>query len=70
MSSFNYRVMRHGDEFAIHEVFYDENGNVNGWSLDPLSVFSQSVEDLRHELGLYLLALDKPVIDFVPGNGA
>lgn len=68
MASFNYRVMRHtrpnGDEFAIHEVFYDDNGQVNGWTENALSVFCLSLEDLKLELDRYNLAIEKPVLDF------
>jgi|SRR5579859_2809847 len=39
--SWNYRVIRHrepaGEEwFALHEVFYDEAGNPNGCTLEPI----------------------------------
>ena len=59
--SFNYRVVRQGEEFAVHEVFYHEDGTVAGWT-DPLSVTAPTVDDLRFELEKYLRALELPVL--------
>ena len=70
MSTFNYRVTRQGDQFAIREVFYDDHGRVNGWTASPLSVSCSSVTDLRHELELYVLALDDSVVEIAESNDA
>ena len=70
MTSYNYRVMRHarphGDEFAIHEIFYDESGKVEAWTEAPLSVLCASIEELKFELARYTLALEKAALEFVP----
>jgi YD repeat-containing protein len=69
IESFNYRVMRHSNgEYAIHEVYYDAQGQLVTWTLDPLSVACLSVDELRVELERYLLALDRPTVDFPPAH--
>jgi hypothetical protein len=49
------RVMRHhtaegGQEYAIHEVYFDNGGNVNGYTTDALSPREPSIERLRATL--------------------
>lgn len=60
--SWNYRVVEHAGEFAIHEVFYDDTGKVTGWTETPVYPRAESVEDLAQELARYAEALKKPVI--------
>ena len=60
--SFDYRVVFSGDRYAIHEVFYYEDGRVKGWTEDPVVPYGPSVEDLRFELAKYLEALNRPVL--------
>jgi hypothetical protein len=69
LHSFNYRVMRHPNgEYAIHEVYYDRRGRVVTWTEDPFSCACPSIEDLRIELERYLLAFDRPALDFEPAR--
>ena len=70
LTAIDYRVTREGDELAIREVFYDHHGKIQGWTHQRLSVSCSSVESLRHELQLYMQALDKPVIDVPNGDAA
>jgi hypothetical protein len=48
------RVMRHSkgssEEYAIHEVYFDEDGNVDGYTMDTLSPVAPSIEALRAAL--------------------
>jgi hypothetical protein len=55
--------MKSKDGYAIHEVFYRDDGSVDGWTAEPLSVTVDTIEGLRHELNLYLQALDKPALE-------
>lgn len=57
--TWNYRVVHTGDEYGIHEVYYDPTG----WTVEPVPVVADSVEDLRDVLNRMLAALDKPVIE-------
>jgi hypothetical protein len=61
---FDYRVVRRGREFAIHEVFYDRNGNPTSCTEDALSPATLSVEDLKHELEKMLEATERPSLDY------
>lgn len=68
--SWNYRVFRHPDEddqqvFGIHEAFYNDVGEVEGWTEDPILV-SESVEGLLQELEHLRESVKKDVIDVRP----
>jgi hypothetical protein len=62
----NYRVILHdeGQEpfVALHEVFYNEAGQPDGWSADPIHVQGDDLTELRDDLIHQLLALTKPVL--------
>lgn len=71
--SWRYRVVRHGDVepddseapvFAIHE-HYDGESPADRGSITrkPVRVVEDSLEDLRHVLGLMLAACDLPVLE-------
>jgi len=60
--SWNYRIIERDGEFAIHEVFYDKDGRVTGWTETPVYPRAESLEDLALELARYSEAVNKPVI--------
>lgn len=65
--SWNYRVMKRMNEsgeydYGIHEVFYDEKGEVSFWTLESLTPVCSSEEDLMQELHLMLEALKQETI--------
>jgi hypothetical protein len=62
--TWNYRVMQHADQFAIHEVFYKPDGSVEGYTQTPVFPRAESLEELRQELERYSSALDEPVLQF------
>ena len=68
--SWNYRVVRKTfpydghEEFGIYSVYYDEDGKVDGMSIDPASIHSYSVEELEETLKLMKECLQKPVLDY------
>ena len=67
MSHWNYRVMKKknvvGDyEFGIYEVYYDDNGNVNGWTKDSMIPVLPSEDDLRCTLDMMKAALNKETL--------
>lgn len=64
MTTWNYRVMRNGDLFAIHEVYYDENGKVEGYTQNPVCPSGESLEELKGDIEYYLEALNKPVLEY------
>ncbi|HEX7708368.1 MAG TPA: hypothetical protein VF701_18040 [Thermoanaerobaculia bacterium] len=66
MSNWNYRVVQRDDEFAVHEVFYSDDGSVQGMTADPVFPRAETLEDLREEFERYRAAFDKPVLSYLP----
>lgn len=71
MTHWNYRRMRvkDGDDFiyAIHEVYYDENNVVTGWSSTPSSVISDT-PDFSKVMAMIGRCLEELVLDFESGE--
>lgn len=68
MMGWNYRVMRHSGAqgqvwLAIHECYYDDQGEVISWTEDPVMLSGESVEEMRNDLIRMEQALDYPVIE-------
>jgi hypothetical protein len=61
--TWNYRVVNNKGNFGIYEVYYDENGNANAWSQDPMEPYGESLEELRADLKRMLMALERPLFD-------
>jgi len=41
MMTWNYRIIHHNEDesyYGLHEVYYDENGAIDGWTEDALIV--------------------------------
>lgn len=73
----NHRIIRHVESrthmddsiyYAIHEVYYDENGKVNGWTEEPIRIMEESLEDLKVTLQRLLESFDNPVLDNETGE--
>ena len=64
----NYRVIRHSDEktksfwFHIHEVYYSDDGEIEGWTQNPKIPVGDSAEDLKGEIELIIEAFNRPVL--------
>ncbi|WP_295430965.1 hypothetical protein [uncultured Thiodictyon sp.] len=69
MSSWNIRVLRKAgadaDEvsYQIHEVFYDEDGSIQSWTLAPVTVYGETLAELREEIRHFLHACRRPVLE-------
>ena len=61
--SWNYRVMKKAGHLAVYPVYYDDRGNIRGWSERPFSPEAESLEELRTTLELMLDALEKEIIE-------
>jgi hypothetical protein len=64
MSHWNYRVMRKDGQYAVHEVFYEDDGRVSGYTTDPVFPRADSLEELADEFQRYRRALDETVLDY------
>jgi hypothetical protein len=49
--------------YAIHEVYYDENGKVTGWTEEPIRILEESLQDLKITLQRLLESFDNTVLD-------
>lgn len=63
----NYRVMKKRnesgeDEFGIYEVYYDNNGNIKGWTENSLVPVCTSKEALLDELNIMQEAFEREVL--------
>ncbi|HEX7706458.1 MAG TPA: hypothetical protein VF701_08380 [Thermoanaerobaculia bacterium] len=65
--SWSYRIVQSGDQFAVHEVFFSEDGSVEGWTEQPVFPRGDSLEELREDLARYLHAFEQP--PFVESEG-
>lgn len=67
MSTWNHRIVRaqYSTEvwYGIHEAYYDDNGKVVSWTMRPVEVAGNSIQELRKTLEQMLECLDKEVID-------
>jgi len=68
--SWNYRVMRSTEPdgthvFAIHEVYYDDAGRVNGWIADAAHPQGETFKELTHDLSNYQRAFSEHVLAIV-----
>jgi hypothetical protein len=61
--TWNHRVMKTKDEFVIREVYYRNDGSVEGWTAGPAVPSSETLEGLRWVIDRYREALEKPVIE-------
>ena len=66
MAHWNHRVIQRivGDEveFGIHEVYYNDDGDVEGYTEQPVRVYGETLDELRETLERMLRCLDHPVI--------
>lgn len=70
----NYRVIEHDKFFAIHEVYYNDKGDIAAISEDPIEPSGQTLKELKGDLEYFLQALNRPVlkknkIKFAPMDG-
>lgn len=64
LKKFGYRVLEKNGTYAIYEVFYNEDGEPETSTVNPLSPMVQSVDGLLHELEEMQKATDLPVLSF------
>lgn len=63
--SWNFRVMEKDGEFAIYEVFYNDEGQVQGYTENPSFPRAESIEELKEDLERYAEAMSKPVLQYM-----
>ncbi len=68
MSHWNHRVMHKlesdgSHSYTIHEVYYDVDGAVTGWTENGIAPYGETLEELRSDLKRMVKALSKPVLE-------
>lgn len=51
-------------DLSVYEVYYDDNGEPEMHSMEPDSPHGETLEELRDDVKHYLIALDRPVLNF------
>ena len=62
MSHWNYRLVKYKDEregYGIHEVYYDDKGDIDAWEDMPADLVGDSPEEMVTALGLMLASIQK-----------
>ena len=67
--TWNYRVVRqidpNGDEYlAVHEVFYDKDGNPNKVTVDPVPSHGNTLMKLRDNHAVQSRAFNEPILNY------
>ena len=63
-SYWNYRVVKKGNLYGIHEVHYDGNGKVEYMSVNPVPAEAGSREDLKWVLRMMEANWCMPAVNF------
>ncbi|MBI5181481.1 MAG: hypothetical protein HZA06_01050 [Nitrospirae bacterium] len=58
----NYRVIEHDRFFAIHEVYYNDKGDITAISEDPMHPQGEALEELKNDMEYFLQAFNRPVL--------
>ena len=64
----NNRIVKHEKDdtvwYAVHEVFYNDDGGINGYTEDPISILGETAEDVILQLQIIMKDIEKhEVID-------
>ena len=69
MSHWNHRIIKRHDKkanittFQIHEIYYNDNNEIEGWTESPVAPMGESMAELREDLQHFVEALEKPVFE-------
>lgn len=65
--SWNYRILKNKlagrDICEIHEVYYNSDGSVKGWTQNSIIPTGETPEELKQDLTMMLQAFESPVLD-------
>ena len=73
-SSWNHRVIKRRlrrakgstetiDSFGIHEVYFEDDGVIWGWTKRPMAPYGETLEELENDVKWFVNALKEPVLD-------
>jgi hypothetical protein len=64
LNTWNYRVIVKNGRYAIHEVYYDKEGEPWTCTEDPVCPEAETLDALREDMEYYRLALERPVLEY------
>lgn len=68
--TWNYRIVKSNEGFSVYEVFYDENGELNGITKDPiLGFYCETPDDILEELEIIKKAIKEPILNIEDISG-
>jgi hypothetical protein len=66
--TWNYRVMKRlqnkEELYEIHEVYYDKNKEIEGYTENPINPCGNTLEELKKDLDRMQEALNKAILDY------
>lgn len=69
MSHWSYRVLRKprpdtdSVSYELHEVYYTDEGAIEGWTSDPVAPHGESPAELREDVRWLLQAFRRPILE-------
>lgn len=68
--SWSYRIIKYADDdgYGLHEVYFDPNGEVTGWTENPITVGDTTKGIVEQLLQMRICAKNHPVFDEVSFN--
>ena len=64
--TWNYRIIKHDTAesvyFAVHEVYYDKQGNITNWTQNPIDITGDSAKEIARTLQMILTDTKQPVL--------
>ena len=59
-----HKVYDGADEYTIHEIYYDNEGNPQLITVNPIAPYGNTHEEFKEDMKYYLMALEKPVLEY------
>jgi len=75
MSHWNHRIIhKHHEQtdehtYHVHEVYYDDSGNIDKWTISPVTPMGETPYELREDIRYFIKAFQKPVLIETKQNG-
>lgn len=60
--TWDYRIIEDKENFRIHEVYYNDAGEITAISEDSIAPEGETLEELKDDLKYYFAALKRPVL--------
>ena len=59
-----YRIIHTNGMYAVHTVYFDDQGTVVDYDADPVAPCTGSIESLNHQMIHMISAFTQPVLDY------